>query len=577
MNPVELRPYQIEAVKDVERSLNTHINCIVQMPTGTGKTTVIAELIKRQLSKTQQTILVIAHRAELIDQLIDRFQTFGITCGRLQSGFKEDLEKQVQVGMIQSLRKKRRELIEPYLVIIDEAHHIAADSYMNLVTYYRDIEPTYVGFTATPSRLDGKPLDKVFAKLFEYGSISEFIQNGHLSPMIHYASGKPKLDNINIKRTGDYDIEELASEMGENKNMADLIRGYESKAKGKKMIVFAVNIQHAQDIAFRYSEKGYNSAVVDYNTDKVERQSIIDDFKSGNIKILCNVNIFTEGFDCPDVEVIQLARPTKSLNLYLQMVGRGMRVYEGKEKGIILDNAMLWEEHGRITRNHKWSIKGGRESDSYTYQTRFTEMMKNGPTPLDEDSNLELFKIPSIEESATEFRLLSWALLFPVEIDVFMNRCIQNGGFDYNTLSLSTANIYNHPISNKAYSIRDALKLFDFEFDNFQHEIHVRNILSGFERFMSKFSKTDWDEAIAMNSFMNKVSRLYNEYSDMGLDADTSFGSGSILLDYYKKNCFERIGIQDDIAREIIEKLTFRQLEMMYTKLLSFYKKNTTP
>lgn len=94
---------------------------------------------------------------------------------------------------------------------------------------------------------------------------------------------------------------------------------------------------------------------------------------------------------------------------------------------------------------------------------------------------------------------------------------------------------------------------------------------------MSKFSKTDWDEAIAMNSFMNKVSRLYNEYRDMGLDADTSFGSGSILLEYYKKNCFERIGIQDDIAREIIEKLTFRNLEMMYLRLLSFYKQNTTP
>lgn len=575
MSTVQLRPYQIKAVNDVEQSVVQHSNCIVQMPTGTGKTTVIAEFIKRQLVNENGTILVIAHRTELIDQLMGRLKTFGIESARLQNGHKEDLNTKVQVGMIQSLRKRRKEIIKPYLVIIDEAHHIASDSYMNLIEFYQELNPVYIGFTATPSRLDGRPLDAVFTKLFEYGSINDFIKNGYLSPMRHYATGKPSLEEITINNTGDYDSKELAHEMSELRNMADLIRGYESKAKGKKMIVFAVNSVHAEEIAIRYSEKGYSAAYVDYNTDKTERQNIIKKFKWGEIQILCNVNIFTEGFDCPDVEVIQLARPTKSINLYLQMIGRGMRIFKGKESGIILDNAMLWEEHGLVTHNHKWSIEEGRKVDIQNYKSKLKEILKNGAKPLDEDVNLELLEIYEVEETPHEIHLLSWALSFPVEIETFMLRCIQNGEFDNNTLSLSRASIYEHPITNERFSIRDTLELFDFKFDRLQREIHVRKLLVGFESFMKRFSKSDWDNALALNSFFCKISRLYNDYSNADLDPETSFGSGAILLKYYEQDCFKQIGIQEDITREILAKLTFKHLELLYNKLLVFYNKNT--
>ena len=237
---------------------------------------------------------------------------------------------------------------------------------------------------------------------------------------------------------------------------------------------------------------------------------------------------------------------------------------------------MLWEEHGLITRNHEWSIAEGRKVDTHNYKSKLTEILKNGAKPLDEDINLELLEIYEVQETPKETHLLSWALSFPVEIETFMLRCVQNGEFDYNTLSLSKANIYEHPITKQGFSIRDTLELFDFKFDTFQREVHVRKLLNGFEGFMKRFSKSEWNNALALNSFFCKISRLYNDYSAADLDPETSFGSGAILLKYYEQDCFNQIGIQEDIAREILEKLTFKHLEMLYLKLLEFYKFNVT-
>lgn len=230
-----LRPYQTESVNALLKAIHSKTNTILQLPTGTGKTTVIAELIKQWKSTTPNSrALIIVHRIELVDQMIDRFIQFGIKAGKIQSGEKVNLEFQIQVGLIQSLRNDGRKPATVSLIIIDEAHHITANTYQNLIQYYDTNKPIILGVTATPSRLDGAPLGKTFNQLLQYGQINDFVSNGYLAPMKHYATGAPSLKQINVKNTGDYDEKELEIEMSKDLVMADLIKGYEQHAKGKK-------------------------------------------------------------------------------------------------------------------------------------------------------------------------------------------------------------------------------------------------------------------------------------------------------------------------------------------------------
>ncbi len=410
---IQLRDYQITAINDIIRSIIEKKNTVLQLPTGTGKTTIIAEVIRlwrAQHSKNQRA-LVIVHRIELVEQIIERFLQFGITAGKIKAGEPVNTNFQIQVGLIQSLRNQARRPASLGLIIVDEAHHINASSYSDLIAYYDNYKPTVIGVTATPSRLDGKPLGDVFSKLFEYGQISKFISSGFLSPMKHYATGFPELKKIKVKTTGDYDEKTLAVEMSNEKIMANLIKGYEMHAPNKKMIVFAVNTEHAVNIANRYCSSGFSAVSLDYKTDKHIRRQTIEDFKDGKIQILVNVNLFTEGFDCPDVEVIQLARPTKSLNLYLQMVGRGMRIFPGKEFGIILDNAKLWEEHGLVSRERIWTITGLNKSSDKNIKIRLkndsVEESKRDIEIPQESNQLELIEIlDDIIEIASETKYL---------------------------------------------------------------------------------------------------------------------------------------------------------------------------
>jgi superfamily II DNA or RNA helicase len=425
-----LRPYQTESVNALLKAIHTKTNTILQLPTGTGKTTVIAELIKQWKSTTPNSrALIIVHRIELVDQMIDRFIQFGIIAGKIQSGEKVNLEFQIQVGLIQSLRNDGRKPATVSLIIIDEAHHITANTYQNLIQYYDSNKPVILGVTATPSRLDGAPLGKTFNQLLQYGQINDFVSNGYLSPMKHYATGAPSLNQINVKNTGDYDEKQLEIEMSKDLVMADLIKGYEQHAKGKKTIVFAVNTNHASLIAARFQKKGYSAVSIDYKTDSKTRNELVEKFKNGKIQILCNVNLFTEGFDCPDVEVVQLARPTKSLNLYLQMVGRGMRIFPGKEFGVILDNAKLWEEHGLSSRNRIWNLDGlEKEKKRIIVKHLDDENEGQSDSQQPEESNkLELIEIIIEEEnqsSKSDSQMLNDVLFFPKPI-LILNRDIK--------------------------------------------------------------------------------------------------------------------------------------------------------
>ena len=364
-----LRSYQIESKNKIYEAWLSVRSVLFQMPTGTGKTRLFASIIKdiRTISIQkaiipQPRILVLAHRTELIEQIANAITNkYQITCGIIKSGIFENIEALVQVASVQSLsRRLNRWRTFPFgFIVIDEAHHALAKTYLNICSAFPDSK--ILGVTATPCRLNGESFLKIFDKLITSPSVQEFIDMGYLSNFKYY-SIKPSaqlqqdLDNIRIfGANGDYAERELISICDRTRIRAQIIKSYKDYANGKKGIVYTINKIHNKHVAQQYQHIGVRVALIDSDTPLEERRQIVFDFKSGKIDIICNVNIFSEGFDCPDIEFIQLARPTLSLSLYLQQVGRALRISNGKQTALILDNVGSYNKFGLPNRYIDWN------------------------------------------------------------------------------------------------------------------------------------------------------------------------------------------------------------------------------
>ncbi|MBD2189127.1 DEAD/DEAH box helicase [Pseudanabaena sp. FACHB-723] len=329
-----------------------------QMPTGTGKTVVFNQIVKQELEKNS-TVLILAHRQELIEQNIYRLRVdFQIEAGMIMGDNPVNLNLPVQVASIQTLSKRDYPSLNPSLIIIDEAHHVVAASYVKLLSEYPDAR--ILGVTASPIRLSGEGFTDSFDTLITSKSVAEFIQDGYLAPIRYLGKSKTfskvDLSGVSIVE-GDYAPSQLSKEMRDDVVMANLIKSYINHAQGRKMIVFAVDRVHSKDITKRYQDEGFVAAHLDAKTTPRSRKEIINKFKNGEIQILSNVNIVSEGFDVPDCEVVQLARPTKSLSMYLQQVGRCMRKPEGKDYCIVLDNVGLYEKFGSPRNHREWTLE----------------------------------------------------------------------------------------------------------------------------------------------------------------------------------------------------------------------------
>ncbi len=579
---VILRDYQNNAIKDILSGINDRKNTVIQLPTGTGKTTVIAEALRiwRSNYGKNQRALVVVHRVELVEQIIERFMQFGIKAGKIKAGEPVNTNFQIQVGLIQSLRNPARRPVTLGLIIVDEAHHINASSYSDLISYYDTFKPTVIGVTATPSRLDGKPLGAVFSQLFEYGQITNFINSGFLSPMKHYATGFPELKKIKVKSTGDYDEKALLAEMSNEKIMANLIKGYEMHAPNKKMIVFAVNTEHAVNIANRYCGSGFIAVALDYKTDNDTRRQTVEDFKNGKIQILVNVNLFTEGFDCPDVEVIQLARPTKSLNLYLQMVGRGMRIFPGKECGIILDNAKLWEEHGLISRYRNWTINGLNKSADKTIKVRLkndSDEESNRDIEIPKESNqLELIEIvddynpKQIELQNDDKHLdeISRVLLIPNFIDILMKKLDSSFFYSENNLNLEVDKVLmSHYITGQKMSKRAVCRLIGLNIKSDQKTISRKKIIYQFDIFTQSVIK----ENIIINWCYNLIFRwsekqsFYYPFIDEVMPNETLI---KILSAFHERKSFRLLELSEEFKNSITKQITMEQVEAIRAQII---------
>lgn len=367
---VTLRKYQEDGIREIFKAWNPKLlnlkNVLFQMPTGTGKTTVFSEIVRKATVKNKK-ILIVVHRVELVEQIADRLTHFGVDVGIISAKQKANPDCDVQVATIQTL--SRREYPPADIVIIDECHHSKAATYKTLWKIYP--EARFLGVTATPTRINGDGFDDLFEILIPLGKLSFFFEKGYLARIKHLVGCIPDLSKVK-QRMRDYDIEMLRNVMLDNSIMVNLIESYNKFAKGKKTIVFAVDVEHSKEIVQRYISAGFPAAHIDATTPKNERANILSKFKSGEILVLSNVDIVSEGFDVPDCEAVQLARPTKSLVLYLQQVGRCMRPCEGKDYGFILDNAGLWLEHGLSYIDRDWTLQGTKKSKKGNYTPRKT-------------------------------------------------------------------------------------------------------------------------------------------------------------------------------------------------------------
>ena len=344
----QLRDYQQEMLDRLAKAWKRHRSVMVQMPTGTGKTHLMAAVIKECLChQTKAQVLVVAHRRELLEQIRQTLDVFGLS------------DSQVRVESIQKLSRHVSETdTRPSLVVIDEAHHALATTYS--VLWDKWPKAKFLGLTATPCRMNGAAFTDLFDTLLQSWTIQTFIDKGWLSDF-EYVSASPDsqvMRQIRLLKKrgvdGDYQTKELATVMDVPESIVHLYKTYQSFACGKKGIVYAIDREHARHITECYGTHGVSCAMIDAKTPAAERQRTVEQYRRKEIDVLVNVDIFSEGYDCPEVEFIQLARPTLSLSKYLQQVGRGMRVSEGKSQVLILDNVGLYQQFGLPTADRDW-------------------------------------------------------------------------------------------------------------------------------------------------------------------------------------------------------------------------------
>ena len=346
-----LRNYQNNIKQSLFTEWNQHCSVMVQMPTGTGKTHLLASVIYDWLKEAEhKNVWIVAHRRELVEQIEETVIRYGI----------KPNEGIVKVKSIQWLSRHWEDLgdEQPSLIVIDEAHHALAETYKEL--WLRYPEAKKLGMTATPCRLNRKGFTDLFEVLITSDGIADFIKQGWLSPF-DYVSIRPNSEDQRLidgleKRgaDGDFQVKEMDEVLNSRPTIERLYESVRQYADGKKGIVYAVSISHARNIAAYYNNKGMNAVAIDSKTPAKLRKQMVEDFRLSKIQVLVNVDVFSEGFDCPDVEFVQMARPTLSLAKYLQQVGRGLRKTEGKETCMLIDNVGLYRLFGLPTAYRDW-------------------------------------------------------------------------------------------------------------------------------------------------------------------------------------------------------------------------------
>jgi DNA repair protein RadD len=360
---IQLRGYQTELVT-LARSEVSHgrLKVLVVLPTGGGKTFVMADIAKRAVEKGVK-ILCLMHRRQLVDQMRDRFQEYGLNTGIIMAGVDPDLGQPIQIGTIQTYRRRIRLdstgqrgcFVDASIVMIDEAHRSLSKTYQRVLDLYSG--RVIIGVTATPCLATGVGMGEFYESLVSSSGIADLITQGHLVSPRYFAPSKPDLDHIRTVQ-GDFEKKALGETMNTVELAGDVYENWARIAGGLQTIVFAVNVKHSIALCREFQRNGVAAEHLDAHSSDDKREQVLNDLFNKRLQVVFNVGLYTEGFDYPGAECIVLARPTKSKGLYLQMAGRGLRTHPGKTECIIIDHGGCIDRLGFIDDPVIWSLDG---------------------------------------------------------------------------------------------------------------------------------------------------------------------------------------------------------------------------
>lgn len=351
---ITLRPYQqalIDGGRDAYRQGKRAV--LFCLPTGGGKTVTASTIVHGAAAK-RNTVWWLTHRRELVSQASGTFHAMGIHHGVVQGGHVTQPGALVQVGSIQTVANRMADLPEPALIVFDECHHIGAQSWSQV--FHAFPKARILGLTATPWRLDGQGLGNWFEAMVEGPTVPELIANGSLSPYRMFAPSAPDLAGVGTAG-GDYKRDALSRAMDRPQIVGDAIAHYSRLCPGKRAVVFAAGVENSKTIVAQFLGAGIPAEHVDGSMSAEARDAAVERFKAGHTLVLSNADLFGEGFDVPAIEAAILLRPTKSLSLYLQQVGRALRPLPGKTEAIILDHAGNSHTHGLPDDVREWSLE----------------------------------------------------------------------------------------------------------------------------------------------------------------------------------------------------------------------------
>lgn len=321
-------------------------------PTGGGKTVLASAIIALAREKSDARILFFAHRLELVDQAVAQLERWGTRAGVIRaSDHRTNRDLPVQVATIQTLT--RRDPPPADIVFVDEAHRAASDSYRKIMNLYP--EALIIGLTATPCRLDGKPLGDVFEELVVSSTYEDLISDGFIvKPVVYSTRQTVDLSDVHVKM-GDFREDELEQVMMAPKVLGSVIDEWQQHSEKRRTVVFACTIAHAKLLLERFVDAGARAAHVDGTTPEDERREILGRLERGELEVVTNVGVLTEGWDQPAVKCLSIARPTQSLSLWMQMAGRVLRPFEDVTP-VIIDHGNNVDRHGLPHEDHAWSL-----------------------------------------------------------------------------------------------------------------------------------------------------------------------------------------------------------------------------
>jgi len=355
---IELRPYQYECIEAIETAEKTGTHRqLVALPTGTGKTIIFTTVAKKRNGRT----LILAHRDELIQQAVDKLKMVwdGASVGVAKAEHNE-VDKQVVVGSVQTVSRENRleQLPTDFdFIVSDEAHHSIAMSYRRIYEYlgvYSEdseelkTETLHLGVTATPQRTDKIGLSDIFDRITFQRSICDFIPDYLCDLRCVQIMTHISIDGVE-NWAGDLRTEQLSALLNTANCNELIVEAWKEHALGRLTLCFTTDVAHARDLCDTFRAYDIKAAWLCGETPIDERRDILAKFAQGEIEVLTNCAVLTEGYDCPALDSIILARPTKSTLLYTQMIGRGTRTYPGKKDCLILDVSCISTEHNLVS------------------------------------------------------------------------------------------------------------------------------------------------------------------------------------------------------------------------------------